>query len=332
MNPTLPKVLSKAVQLFLCMVFLHIQAFSQHLILGNEKIKIEAGLNFGPTFFLGDHGGNRGKGTTFIKDVNLELTKMMKGAFISFYPADWIGLRVAGQYTFVSGKDYIINTTGEDELYRRERNLDFKSHMWEAYAALELFPTMMMNKYDDYDPRLKPYGFIGIGLFHFNPQGSLTDAGGKTTWHYLKPLSTEGQGMPQYPNRKPYQLTQLNVPMGAGIKYDLSAKVNIGTELLYRKTFTDYIDDLSTTYIDPVNFDRNLSASDAVLARALYDKVKFVGTPVNNRTPPGEQRGNSKNNDAYFSFLLKLGIKLGPSYGSAEQRNAARQTRCPHFY
>jgi hypothetical protein len=68
MNPTLPKVLSKAVQLFLCMVFLHIQAFSQHLILGNEKIKIEAGLNFGPTFFLGDHGGNRCKPGTYQND------------------------------------------------------------------------------------------------------------------------------------------------------------------------------------------------------------------------------------------------------------------------
>lgn len=88
---------------------------SQHIVLGNKKFKVEAGLNFGPTFFLGDLGGNRGEGTRFIKDVNLELTKMMKGAFVSVYPAEWLGLRVAGQYTYVSGKDHIINTDGIDE-------------------------------------------------------------------------------------------------------------------------------------------------------------------------------------------------------------------------
>lgn len=80
-------------------LYLFSTANAQHFILGNEKIKIEAGLNFGPTFFLGDLGGNRGKGTTFIKDVNLEVTKVMKGAFITIYPAEWLGFRVAPTLT-----------------------------------------------------------------------------------------------------------------------------------------------------------------------------------------------------------------------------------------
>src|SRR5688572_25239626 len=98
---------------------------AQHLMFG-QKVKIEAGLNFGPTFFLGDLGGNHGKGSTLIKDVNLELTKLMKGAFISVYPTDWIGLRVAAQLTYVKGEDYIINTDGVHELWRKQRNLDFR--------------------------------------------------------------------------------------------------------------------------------------------------------------------------------------------------------------
>ena len=85
-------------------------AKAQHIMFGNEKIQFEAGLNFGPTFFLGDLGGNRGKGSTFVKDVNLELTKLMKGAFISVYPNKWLGFRVAAQYTYVEGSDGIINT------------------------------------------------------------------------------------------------------------------------------------------------------------------------------------------------------------------------------
>src|SRR6185503_21184765 len=72
-----------------------VKSFSQSLVLGNEKTKVEVGINIGPSFFLGDLGGNRGKGTTFIKDVNLSLTKVMKGAFLTVYPNEWIGFRVA---------------------------------------------------------------------------------------------------------------------------------------------------------------------------------------------------------------------------------------------
>ncbi|RZJ77291.1 MAG: hypothetical protein EOO20_29000, partial [Chryseobacterium sp.] len=266
MKSTLPNLVGKTLLLFLCSLSFT-QSYSQHLMFGNEKIRVEAGFNFGPTFFLGDLGGNRGKGTTFIKDVNLELTKMMKGAFITVYPNEWMGLRAAAQYTYVSGEDDIINTKGVDELWRKQRNLDFKSNMWEVYGAVEIYPTMLFRKYDDYDPRLKPYGFIGVGMFHFNPKGSLTDANGKKTWHELQPLSTEGQGFAVYPDKQKYSLTQMNIPMGFGLKYALSEKINIGTELLYRKTFTDYIDDVSTTVIDPNYFDVYLSAENATVAR-----------------------------------------------------------------
>ena len=58
--------------------------FSQSLVLGNEKTKIEIGINIGPSFFLGDLGGNRGKGTPFLKDINFPYTKIMKGIFLSY--------------------------------------------------------------------------------------------------------------------------------------------------------------------------------------------------------------------------------------------------------
>lgn len=315
-----------------CITFFNSTTFAQHLMLGNGKVKIEAGLNFGPTFFLGDLGGNTGKGSRGLKDINLELTKMMKGAFISVYPADWIGLRVAAQITYVSGEDYTINTNEIHESWRKQRNLDFKSTMYEAYTAIELYPTMMFNKYDDYDPRLKPYGFFGIGVFRFNPKGSILNSNGSRTWYELHPLKTEGQGMAEYPNSKPYSLTQINIPMGGGLKYQLSERVSLAAELLYRKTFTDYIDDVSTNYIDPKYFDQYLPAADALIARKVSDKVIGIVTPSVTRYAPGTQRGNVNQKDAYFSTVVKLGVRLGDIYGSASDRNAARQTRCPHFY
>ena len=305
-------------------------ANAQHFILGNEKIKIEAGLNFGPTFFLGDLGGNRGKGTTFIKDVNLEVTKVMKGAFITIYPAEWLGFRVAAQYTYLEGRDVLINTKGEDELYRKQRNLDFKTNMFEAYAALEVFPLKLLYlNNEDYNPRYRPYGFIGVGMFKYNPKGSITDANGNVTWHELHPLRTEGQGFAEYPDRKPYSLTQLNIPLGCGIKYMVSDRVNVSTELLYRKTFTDYIDDLSKDYIDPKYFDKYLSAADAVIAKQIADKAFTSYVPGSPRFTPGYQRGNPRNMDSYFSFVLKLGVRLGDIYESAFDRNSANQMRCP---
>lgn len=331
MKPSLRYTVGRPILLFL-FSFLLTKTYSQNFIFGGEKIKMEAGLNFGPTFFLGDLGGNRGTGSTFIKDVNLELTKLMKGGFIAIYPADWLGIRLAAQVTYIAGNDNLIDTKGVNELWRKQRNLDFKSDMWEAYGAFELYPTMIFNKYDDFDPRISPYGFIGLGIFHFDPKGTITDANGVQTWHKLHPLRTEGQGMAEYPDKKPYKLTQINMPMGAGLKFKITPRFNICSELLYRKTFTDYIDDVSTTYIDPVYFDTYLTTQDAITARKIHDKTVGIVTPGVNRYEPGTQRGNLNNMDAYFSFVLKIGIRLGSTFSSKAEENAARQRRCPHFY
>ncbi len=331
MKASIRKAVGKTLLLFFISLTLYTNTFSQHVGFQTGKVKWEAGLNFGPTFFLGDLGGNRGYGSYFIKDVNLELTKMMKGVFISAYPNDWLGIRVAGQYTYVAGSDYVINSTGVNELWRKQRNLDFKSDVWEAYAAIELFPTMFFNKNEDYEPRFKPYGFIGVGIFHFDPQGSITDINGDKTWYKLHPLHTEGQGFAEYPEKKPYSLTQMNIPMGLGVKVKMSERVTLSPELLYRKTFTDYMDDVSTTYIDPVYFDSHLSSQDAAIARQIHDKTVGIVTPGVNRYEPGTQRGNSKNMDAYFSFVLKLGIRIG-EIGSEENSRARRQRMCPTVY
>lgn len=322
------KTLIPTLLLCICATKNHLSA--QSIIVGN-KSRVEVGLNFGPTFFLGDLGGNRGYGTKFVKDVNLELTKMMKGGYVTFYPNDWLGFRVAAQYTHVSGRDNIINTNGENELWRKQRNLDFRSDMWEAYGAIEFYPTLFFLGEDYEKPRYQPYGFIGVGIFSFDPEGSITDNFGNKTWHKLHPLRTEGQGMAEYPIKKPYQLTQINVPMGVGVRVVLSERVSTGVELLYRKTFTDYIDDVSTTYIDPNLFDVYLSPSDAIIARLIHDKTMGIITPGINRYEPGTQRGNSKNMDAYFSVLAKIGFKMGPLEDNPRNR-ARKQMRCPHFY
>lgn len=307
-------------------------AKSQSLIIGNEKTHFEIGFNIGPSFFLGDLGGHRGKGTRFIKDLNLPLTELMTGAFAAYYPDNWIGVRVAAQYGKIEAEDKVINTKGRDELYRKQRNLDFRSKVFEAYTAVEVYPLILLNNNDpEYQPRITPYGVIGVGYFHFNPQGSLT-VNGQKTWYDLRPLHTEGEGFAEYPERKEYSLDQINIPMGVGLKYALNDRFNLSAEILLRKSFTDYIDDVSTTYIDPNLFDKYLSPHDAAIARAISDKVFAIVNQGLSRNSPGTQRGNPKENDSYFTTFLKLGIRLGPIYNSRSDRNAANRMRCPHTF
>jgi hypothetical protein len=300
------------------------------LVFGNEKTKVEVGVNIGPSFFLGDLGGNRGKGTRFVKDLNFSTTQIMKGAFITIYPNEWLGIRAAAEGGKLEGEDRIISTKGEDELWRKQRNLDFRTNIAEIYIAAEIYPFMLLHKNDeDYKPRLRPYGVIGVGMFHFNPQGSLTDANGNKTWYYLRPLHTEGQGFSEYPDRKEYSLDQINIPMGCGVKYFISERVNVGLELLLRKSFTDYIDDVSTKYIDPNLFNKYLSPQDAVIARQISDKMFGIVTPTVSRNEPGTQRGNPNQNDSYFNIFLKCAVRLGSIYENRYSRNVASHMRCP---
>jgi hypothetical protein len=331
MKPYLHKLVQKRVLLLLISFTIFSNSYSQAFLFG-EKVKWEVGFNFGPSFFLGDLGGNSGKGTNDIKDINFEFTKLMKGVFVTVYPKGWVGLRLAADVTYLEGSDDIINTTGINELYRKQRNLDFKTTVLEGYIALELFPTMMLRRDKEYEPRLRPYGLIGVGVFHFNPKGSLTDAAGNKTWYALQPLKLEGQGMTEYPEVKPYKLTQINIPLGVGLKFYATERINMSSEILYRKTFTDYIDDVSAKYIDPNNFGKYLSVDDAAVAAKLADKVQPIIFPGMSRFPAGNQRGDTKNGDTYFSLVLKLGIRLGPIYENSYAKRAARQLRCPSVY
>ena len=63
----------------------------------------------------------------------------------------------------------------------------------------------------------------------------ITDASGNKSWYYLHPLRLEGQGMPEYPYSKPYKLTQINIPFGAGLKYFASDRINISMEVIIPK-------------------------------------------------------------------------------------------------
>ena len=296
------------------------QSYSQSISIPNGKL--EVGVGVGPMFFLGDLGGTAGVGKTFVKDLNLPLTKLCKGVYIEYYPKEWFGIRVAGNLGYVEGADSQAPAKGGDEEDRKYRNLSFKSDISEAYLALEIYPTVFFERYEGLQGKLRPYLLGGVGMYHFNPK--TIDDNGKTV--ELAPLHLEGQGFTEYPDSKPYKLTQKNLLMGFGLKYYIKEKIYVGFEVLHRKLFTDYVDDVSHKYyIDPIYFDKYLSPADAVEARQLYYRGIY-SFPATRPYQQFAQRGDPKQNDAFFSAILRLGFR----FGHPDPRD--KQLKCPVFY
>jgi hypothetical protein len=107
---------------------------------------------------------------------------------------------------------------------------------------------------------------LGLSVFNFNPRAEHFDSRRDGEWVNLKPLNTEGQGLSTFPNRKPYSKTQVSIPLGLGFKFAVHSNLNIGFEIGFRATRTDYLDDVGNTYAyDPL----------VDLDGYLYDKTPY---------------------------------------------------------
>lgn len=272
----------------------------------DSPLMFELGASVGVMNCLTDLGGRKGIGKKFIKDLNMGKTKFAASVFLSALYENKIGLRIEASFGQISADDKVLEKVRETTFGRYERNLSFRSNITDFMLGLEIHPLFIINKYDEdrEPPRFSPYLLGGVGFFSFKPQAKLGD-----TWVDLQPLSTEGQGFAQYPDRKPYKLNQINIPIGAGIKYELSSTLNLRAEFVYRKLNTDYLDDVSSNYINPdlyANYFTGAKLTNALLLNAR--QYELTPTYITNE---GDQRGNPGNNDAFFSFNVKIGYTFG---------------------
>ena len=271
----------------------------------------EVDVNVGLSNFLGDVGGNKGKGTLFLKDINTQSTTLFYGANITYYPNQWLGIRGSFNIGSVQGYDSLIKSQNSAETDRKKRNLGFRSPIKEALLSVEIYPLAFISRKESFfNTNLRPYFFAGIGGFYFNPQAQYKDGNGKKTWVDLKPLHLEGQGTAEYPNRKEYSNYAMCIPFGFGVKYFLNDNVYVGGEVMQRYTFTDYVDDVSSTYINPDLFAKYLSKDKVPIAQQLmYKRGEIVNRPVSDFID--KARGDATNKDYYLSVFFKLGIRFG---------------------
>jgi hypothetical protein len=283
-------------------------------------------LGLGPSGFMGDLGGANQIGTQGIRDFDFQTIR----------PTIQAGYRYFLTHEFaVSGRLSFGHLTGNDkhtqEPFRNNRNLSFRSQLLEFSANGEWFffsygragarfSNHVLNT-GRTGATLRTYIFGGIGGFYFNPQGyfrrehyltlqhasvSNPDLLPENGWFNLRNIGTEGQGLPGYPDNPQYSSFKVTFPVGLGMVIRINRNWNIGMEYGFRTTLTDYIDDVSTSYMDPSIF-RSIFPDDP--ARAALGE--FFSNPTNYGqgsapTMPGLQRGNPENNDSYMFLIFSL--------------------------
>ena len=211
------------------------------------------------------------------------------------------------------GKIQAADEWNSDDL--KSRNLSFTTTIKEVYIGLEISVSGIMGG------KFTPYLYGGIGLFHINPW-AYDNTGTKT---YLKPLSTEGQGLPNFPDLKPYDLTQLCLPFGGGLSVAITNGINLGIEFNQRKSFTDYIDDVSSSYVDRTILLQEKGSKAVELA---YRTDELPGGrpffPSN-----GEKRGTASQKDWYYFFGLTSAFKINTFSTIFKHKKSISTMRCP---
>lgn len=274
-------------------------AYGQHTNFNSQTNwslnKKEIMFGIGGTQFLGDLGGRDqiGKGYS-LADLDWPSTGIggMLGYRYRFHP--YWATTTSFNIGLLRGDDALTK-----EIIRNSRNLHFRSIIIELAQRLEvivLANEKVGNRYNlsRHSKKMKNkntqlYLFGGIGVSYFNPKARYND-----DWVALRPLKTEGQGLPG--GAKKNLPVTLTIPLGIGYRWGISKMWRMGIEATYTMTFSDYIDDVHDVY-----YDRNL------LAAQVGPDAAYLSNPsVQNSTwfGAGQQRGDKDEDDAYFYLNL----------------------------
>jgi hypothetical protein len=239
-----------------------------------------------------------GGGSFYLGDLNpyvpYKCTHAAGGVFFRQFLNKRMNFRYAFTYGTVSGADSL-----SDNESMQNRNLSFKSPLYEFAGIFELnFLKYVPGDKNRYFA--SPYLFFGIALTRIKPQAFYNNR-----WVELQPLGTEGQGS-ELSNKRRYAVNQIVIPLGIGFKGNLSPSWVIGFEFGIRKMFTDYLDDVSGDYQDPLE----LATYNGAMAAALADR----SLNAESFAQPGTNRGNSLTKDWYsFSGITLSYIIGGPN-------------------
>ena len=265
--------------LVIILIFINITSiFAQETYVQKGEFGISAGL----AHYFGDLNP-RGA---------IDHPKLSVGGFYRKQFTNYTAVRLSAHYFSLGYSDrYTTNS------FQQARNLSFNTDIFEM-ALLGDFNFFKFNPTDP-EHNFTPFITLGVGAFSYNPYAYY-----KGSKVFLRPLHTEGQTF--YQGRKVYGNMAICFPIGFGFKYGISDKINFTFEVTHRFTTTDYIDDVSTTYIGIDKFPNNPDGS-ASLASLLQDRSYETGKTIG---VEGRQRGWSKQKDQYIIAEIGLSFNL----------------------
>lgn len=296
-----------------------------------EQRGFSLGVNFGQTDIWGDVGTksvlDHYVNDNYYTDLSKNL-RFMGGMFVRYTYVPGVSFRLGVNY----GKLYATDEWNEqkamdaefisDDSYQRYmRNLDIKTNIWESNLMVEISPFRLSNwEFGRMtQARFQPYILLGVSGFYYNPRGTYKDlTTGLEKEVDLKPLRTEGQGFtaPGYTFPEVYSNFSYAALGGLGFKIDIGKGLALGLEYQLRYTFTDYLDDVSGAYVDPLLIDiaylGNPTKTEAV--HHMADRTGEVNPGFQHSG--GEMRGNPNNKDMFSSvsvmFFWKINKRASP--------------------
>ena len=261
------------------------------------------GVTAGAANYLGDIGGKEKTRRDFVADVKLAKTRWNYGLFARYKWRPKVSLKLALDGIRLEGDDKLSSNPG-----RRARNFNFRNDIYDLGLTAEYFfyeNNDLGNTYR-YRNGFRAYVFGGVGAFYSNPKTLY-----KGEWVPLQPLATEGVQ---------YRKIIMNIPMGVGFYFTFNKKHRIGFEMNYRKTFTDYLDDISGNYpADPGDpYTEGLILRTTELdAQAISDSKGATQSHT-----WGAKRGDSKHKDSYVSASLMYSYVLRGKSSFYRTRNS----------
>lgn len=303
---------------FLSTLFLlmGINAFSQF----DSRFTRDIGFRLGAAYYLGDLSGTSEEVKFGPMNIQFGQAGIHAGVTARQFFTPMLAVEASINYGMIRGTDELSQIKTH-----YTRNLSFRNNIWEVSARGELH---FLNLRDiggtyRYNIGFSAFGFIGLGMFYHNPKAELNG-----TWYALQPMQTEG---------KKYSRIQPTIPLGLGFEFRINKRHIIGWDVGVRKTFTDYLDDVSGTYLHHSNFD------DDPIAKALQDRSPEVigkGDPnalpdeqasnvysYNTNLDGGSVRGNPENDDWYLftAITYKYSLKGKPKSFNRSKYHFARR-------
>lgn len=254
---------------------------------------------FAQTYYRWTEFGAAGGATQYFGDLNdnygFRNIRENFGIFGRYNFNHYISLRLSANYTKV-GYDDAYNKNA----YQNQRNLSFQSNIFETTLQAEL--NFFRFETGNLECQWTPYLTGGIGGFYYNPYTIYQ--GDK---YFLRPLGTEGQNFGDQYSDRVYGKFAWCVPLGVGVKWWLLPGVNMGLEITDRLTITDYLDDVSTTYVGADKFAPDPTALNAAYFIQDPSLIKTPNSPIGKE---GKQRGSSNTKDQYLMLQLHLSVQL----------------------